>query len=246
VEFRDVTVRAGGGTVLDRVDLAVPGGTALAIVGRSGAGKSVLAALAARLAEPDSGTVLLDGVPVADLERSEFRRAVQCAFGRPALFGATVGDAICFGDTPPPWGHVLASARAACADSFIRRLPAGYRTPLAQAPLSGGEAQRLGLARAFAHSASARVLVLDDATSSLDTVTEMQVSRALTAELAGLTRLIVAHRAGTAHRADLVAWLDQGRLRACGRHVDLWADPGYRSVFATASDPGGDGNGGPG
>jgi ATP-binding cassette subfamily B protein len=246
VEFRDVTVRAGGGTVLDRVDLAVPGGTALAIVGRSGAGKSVLAALAARLAEPDGGTVLLDGVPVADLERSEFRRAVQCAFGRPALFGATVGDAICFGDTPPPWGQVLASARAACADSFIRRLPAGYRTPLAQAPLSGGEAQRLGLARAFAHAAGARVLVLDDATSSLDTVTEMQVSRALTAELAGLTRLIVAHRAGTAARADLVAWLDQGCLRACGRHEDLWADPGYRAVFATAGDPAGDGNGGPG
>jgi ATP-binding cassette subfamily B protein len=74
----------------------------------------------------------------------------------------------------------------------------------------------------------------------------MQVSRALTAELAGLTRLIVAHRAGTAARADLVAWLDQGCLRACGRHEDLWADPGYRAVFATAGDPAGDGNGGPG
>ncbi len=236
VEFRGVTVRAGGEALLDDVHLVVPGGTALAIVGQSGAGKSVLAALVGRLADPDSGEVLLDGVRVAALARTELRRAVQCSFGRPVLLGATLGDAIRFGDTLPPWRRVFASAHAACADGFVQRLPAGYQTPLAQAPLSGGEAQRLGLARAFAHSADARVLVLDDATSSLDTVTEMQVSQVLTGELAGLTRLIVAHRAGTAARADLVAWLDRGRLRACGPHQDLWADPGYRAVFTATDD----------
>jgi ATP-binding cassette subfamily B protein len=237
VEFRGVVLRAGGEVILDAIDLAVPGGAAVAIVGPSGAGKSVLAALAGRLADPDQGQVLLDGVPLPALTHAELRRAVQFAFARPALLGHTVGDAISFGDPPATRQQAVTAARAARADDFIRRLPAGYATPQAQAPLSGGEAQRLGLARAFAHAPGARVLVLDDATSSLDTVTEMQVSQALTSELGGLTRLIVAHRASTAARADLVAWLDQGRVRACGPHPELWADPGYRAVFGRGAGP---------
>jgi ATP-binding cassette subfamily B protein len=97
--------------------------------------------------------------------------------------------------------------------------------------LSGGEVQRLGLARAFAHAAAARLVILDDALSSLDTVTEMQVSRALTKRLGGRTRLIVAHRAATAARADLVAWLDDGQIRALAPHEQLWRDAGYRALF---------------
>jgi ATP-binding cassette subfamily B protein len=99
------------------------------------------------------------------------------------------------------------------------------------ATLSGGEAQRIGLARAFAHAAAARLLILDDATSSLDTVTEMLVSQAITGRLAGRTRLIVAHRAATAARADLVAWLADGRIRALAPHERLWGDPDYRALF---------------
>jgi ATP-binding cassette, subfamily B, bacterial len=102
--------------------------------------------------------------------------------------------------------------------------------------MSGGEVQRLGLARAFAHASRARLLILDDATSSLDTATEMLVSRALTGRMGDRTRLIVAHRAGTAARADLVAWLDGGRLRALSTHANLWADPDYRAVFGTGPD----------
>jgi ATP-binding cassette subfamily B protein len=97
--------------------------------------------------------------------------------------------------------------------------------------MSGGEVQRIGLARAFAHADQARLLIMDDAMSSLDTVTEMQVSRALTGRLGSRTCLIIAHRAATAARADLVAWLDGGKLRALASHHDLWRDPGYRSVF---------------
>lgn len=98
--------------------------------------------------------------------------------------------------------------------------------------MSGGELQRLGLARAFAHAG--RVLVLDDATSSLDTVTELQITDALLDRFADRTRLIVTHRASTAARADLVAWLDGGRLRALAPHRELWRDPDYRAVFGGA------------
>ena len=99
--------------------------------------------------------------------------------------------------------------------------------------MSGGEIQRVGLARAFAHADQARLLILDDPMSSLDTVTEMQVSRALTGRLGNRTRLIIAHRAATAARADFVAWLDGGKLRALAPHRDLWGDSRYRSVFTT-------------
>ncbi|MEV5752023.1 ABC transporter ATP-binding protein [Actinoallomurus sp. NPDC052308] len=260
LEFRGVSAAP----VLDGLDLAVPGGQAVAVVGRSGSGKSLLAALAGRLAEPDTGEILLDGVPLRDLSRTALRQTVGYAFARPALFGATIAEAIT-GDVTTAdvvrvngstssekaapaahparatdgeavlaaraaqadGGEAILAARAAQADGFIRRLPAGYATPPDAAPLSGGELQRLGLARAFAHPG--RVLILDDATSSLDTATEVHIGDVLTRD--PRTRLIIAHRAATAARADLVAWLDGGRIRACAPHRELWADPEYREVF---------------
>jgi ATP-binding cassette subfamily B protein len=225
LEFRSVTVRAADTVLLGGVSLDLPGGAAVAVVGPSGAGKSVLAALAARLREPDGGRVLLDGVPLAELSHRALRTAVGCAFERPALVGGTVADAIGLGSSREA---VRAAARATHAHEFVSRLPLGYDTPLAQAPMSGGEAQRLGLARAWQ---AGRLLVLDDATSSLDMVTEMQIGRTLTGEHGGRTRLIVTHRASTAARADLVVWLDGGRVRAVGPHRELWDDPAYREVF---------------
>jgi ATP-binding cassette subfamily B protein len=230
LELRDVTVVRDGTPVLDRVSLTIPGGTAVAVVGRTGAGKSVLAALAGRLADPDAGTVLLDGRPLPSLSRAALRDAVCYAFERPVLLGDTVGDAIGFGPRPAPREAVTAAARAAGADAFVRLLPDGYDTPRAAAPLSGGEAQRLGLARAFARPG--RLLVLDDATSSLDTVTELHVARALFTGHAHRTRLLTTHRAATAARADLVVWLDAGRVRATAPHAALWPDPAYRALFA--------------
>ncbi|MDT3400081.1 ABC transporter ATP-binding protein, partial [Streptomyces sp. B1866] len=237
VELRGVNAARGGRPVLSGVDLVVPGGRSVAVVGRSGAGKSVLAALAGRLADPDSGQVLLDGVPLTDLGHDELRGSIGYAFERPALLGGTIGGTIALGVAEPPPARVTAAARAACADDFVRRLPDGYATPCADAPLSGGEAQRLGLARAFAHPG--RLLILDDATSSLDTVTERRVSGALAGrpDAPARTRLIVAHRAATAARADLVAWLEDGRVRAVGPHAELWRDPHYRAVFASPDAP---------
>ncbi|MEO3853774.1 ABC transporter ATP-binding protein [Acrocarpospora sp. B8E8] len=200
-------------------DLKIPGGTAVAVVGRSGSGKSRLAALAGRLTDPAGGEILLDDVPLTLLSRTALRQAIGYAFERPALVGDTVADTI--------GPSAEEAARAAGADTFIRRFPSGYATPLADAPMSGGERQRIGLARAFAHGD--RLLVLDDATSSLDTITEHQVGVALAGD--SRTRLIVTHRAAMAARADLVIWLERGRVRGYDQHARLWRNQDYRSVF---------------
>ncbi|MFE1878136.1 ABC transporter ATP-binding protein [Streptomyces diastatochromogenes] len=229
LELRGVTASRGGRTVLDGVDLLVPGGTTLAVVGRSGTGKSLLAGLAGRLADPDAGEVLLDGIPLRDLTHADLRRAVSYAFARPALLGTTIEDTIAFGLTTPSPARIRSAAHTARADGFVCRLPDGYATRCADAPRSGGESQRLGLARAFAHGG--RLLILDDALSSLDTVTEHQIAQSLLAPGSGPTRLLIAHRTGTAARADAVAWLDGGRVRAVGPHAELWRDAEYRAVF---------------
>nr|WP_234380696.1 ABC transporter ATP-binding protein [Streptomyces sp. CMB-StM0423] len=269
LELRGVTVRRGGRTVLHELELTVPAGATVAVVGRSGAGKSLLAAVAGRLTDPDAGDVRLDGVPLAALARTELRAAVSYAFARPALLGGTVAEALAYADprTPVAAGRVAAAAQAADADTFVRALPAGYATPAADAPLSGGELQRLGLARAFARDA--RLLIMDDALSGLDAATELRIERALLAGAGagpgavpgsaggagdrhggggaegeaegggaalrtgtGRSRLVVAHRAGTAARADLVAWLDGGRVRALRPHAELCADPAYRALWS--------------
>lgn len=239
LEFRRVTVRAPeGASVLDGVDLEIPEGTLTAVVGRSGSGKSLLAALAGRLTDPDDGEVRLDGVPLRDLTRTDLRQAVAYGFERPALLGETFTEAIAFGPSAErvPDEAVRAAGAIARADSFLRTMPDGYDTALATAPLSGGETQRVGLARAFAQSGrGGRLLVLDDVTASLDTVTEHHITQVLTGSgpLAGRTRLVVTHRASTAARADLVVWLDDGRVRRRATHRVLWRDPGYRAVFRT-------------
>ncbi|HEX9766419.1 MAG TPA: ATP-binding cassette domain-containing protein, partial [Nitriliruptorales bacterium] len=144
------------------------------------------------------------------------------------LLGETLHDTIAYGTTASPDEVAVAGATVAAAP-FIERMPLGYDTPLDDAPLSGGERQRLGLARAALQRTP--ILVLDDATSSLDTATEAQVHASL-AELArGKTTIIVAHRASTAARADLVAWLADGRIRAVAPHLELWGDAGYQAVF---------------
>jgi ATP-binding cassette, subfamily B, bacterial len=236
LEFRGVRVSAAGETILGGLDLVIPAGATVAVVGRSGTGKSLLAALAGRLADPEQGQVLLDGVALPELSREQLRNAVGFAFERPALVGDTIEEVINFGSRSRTTAKVREAAATARADTFVERLPQGYRTELASAPLSGGEMQRLGLARAFAHPY--RVLILDDATSSLDTVTERQVGAVLASGSRGQTRLIIAHRAATAARTDLVAWLDRGALRSLRHHSELWRDPDYRALFGAEAAPG--------
>ncbi|WP_225858815.1 ABC transporter ATP-binding protein [Streptomyces albicerus] len=233
LEFRHVTAQGTDGPVLEDLSLVVPGGALVAVVGPSGAGKSLLAALAGRLVDPDEGEVLLDGVPLRRLAREELRRAMAYGFERPVLLGETFADAIGFGLGTSSTEELVAQARAARADAFIRHMPAGYASRVADTPVSGGEAQRIGLARAFVQGG--RVLVLDDVAASLDTVTEHHISQVLTGALADRTRLIVTHRASTAARADLVVWLADGGVRALGTHHALWADAEYRATFQPLS-----------
>ncbi|MGW6568562.1 ATP-binding cassette domain-containing protein [Streptomyces sp. NPDC054975] len=243
LELRDVRVVRDGVPLLTDVTLTIDGGSTVAVVGRSGAGKSTLSAVAGRLTDPDRGRVLLDGVDLAELTGAELRSATSYAFARPSFDSVatpTVGSAIAsgLGDAGEPTegagtggslGKVRDAARAASADGFIRLLPQGYDTPLDEVPLSGGESQRLGLARAFI--GSGRLMILDDATSSLDTATERQVELALSTSLRPCTKLVVAHRVSTAASADKVVWLEAGQVRGCGPHRLLWKDPHYRAVF---------------
>jgi ATP-binding cassette subfamily B protein len=237
LELRGVGLVQDGKRVLGGVDLVLSGGTTAAVVGRSGAGKSSLAAVAGRLCDPDEGVVLLDGVPLHELSEGELRRQVGYAFERPALFGDSLGAALASGARTASAEEVRAAAVSAGADEFVARLPKGYDTPPHEAPLSGGELQRLGLARAFAHVG--RLLILDDATSSLDTATERRVEEALVRDLGPCTRLVVAHRLSSAARADLVVWLEEGRVRGVGTHRSLWEHSAYREIFAVGGAAGG-------
>ncbi|MFC9256460.1 ABC transporter ATP-binding protein [Amycolatopsis thailandensis] len=224
LELRGVTVEGA----LRDVDLLVRGGRFTAVVGRSGSGKSALVNVLGGLLTPDEGTATLDGRPLEKLRPYELRAVVGFAFERPALLGATIGDAVGYGS----WAGeaaVRGACRSAQVDDLIVRLPDGYRTPLAETPLSGGEAQRIGLARAIAHAP--RVLILDDATASLDTVTEASVEEAIERTLPGRTRVVVTHRAATAARADVVVWMEDGRVRAVGPHEELWRNSVYQAVF---------------
>ncbi|GHH85736.1 ABC transporter ATP-binding protein [Streptomyces sulfonofaciens] len=231
VDLRGVCVVRDGRTVLRDVDLHVPGGATVAVVGRSGAGKSALAAVMGRLADPTEGHVLLDGVDLREVDRASLRQAVAFAFARPFLFGDTLTAALspCTSAGGAALARVREAARAASAEPFVRLLPRGYDTPPGAASLSGGELQRLGLARAFAQAQ--RLLILDDATSSLDTVTEQRVQHALTHTVRARTRVVVAHRLATAAGADLVVWLENGTVRGVGPHHSLERHPGYRAVF---------------
>jgi len=238
LDFRSVTVADGANPsrnnadpstsgdsklLLDSVSFTIPGGALAAVVGASGSGKSVLASTAARLRDPDSGSVLLDGVPLPQLSHRALRGAVGLATERPALAGATIADAIGPGRTR---AQTTAVAEAVGAHEFAIRLPMAYDMPLSETPMSGGEAQRIGLARAWRAD---RLLVLDDATSSLDAISEQRIEAAL--DSSGRTRLWVTHRTVVAERADLVLWLHAGTLRAIGSHATMWTDPDYRAVF---------------
>ncbi|MGX7826656.1 ATP-binding cassette domain-containing protein [Actinokineospora sp. 24-640] len=219
-----VTARGLAIGKLSDVDLTIPGGASVALVGPGGPD---LAAALAGLRAPDRGTALLDGVAVSDVR--DRRAAIGVAPARPVLLGATVADAVAYGATATITTDVRAACRAARIDHLVERLPAGYDTPMADAPLSGGEAQRIGVARAAA--ARPRLLVLDEATTALDTVTESEVDGGLADFLPHTTRISVTARAGAAARADLVVWLSDGRVRAVAPHEVLWADAEYRAVF---------------
>ena len=232
IELDDVSVHGETGDILRAVDLQIPTGTTIAIVGESGVGKTTLATLVGRLHDPDEGTLRIDGAPLVAWSTEALTKRVAYAFESPALLGDTVRDAITLGYDASD-AEVEAAARSVEADAFIRRLPNGYDTSLDETPMSGGERQRLGLARAALRNSPA--LVLDDALSSLDVATAARVFAALGTLSEDRTAIIVAHRASTAASADVVAWLVDGRIHSVAPHAELWADPAYRAAFMGSS-----------
>ena len=235
IELEDVSVRGATGEILRDVTLSIPAGVTVAVVGESGVGKTTLATLVGRLQDPDEGTVRIDGSPVGSWSAEGLAKRVAYAFESPALIGDTVRDAITLGYDATD-AEIQAAARKAEADTFIGRLPNGYDTPLDESPMSGGERQRLGLARVALRDCPA--LVLDDALSSLDVATAARVFAALGSLSRDHTAVIVAHRASTAASTDVVAWLVDGRIRAVAPHAELWGDPAYRATFK-GREPGG-------
>ena len=253
VEFEDVrfaygteTIGGVAGTastehdaplVFDGLDLRIGAGERVAIVGRTGCGKSTLARLLMRFYSLGSGTISVDGHEVNGLTGDSLRRAVGLVPDEPFLFSATIHDNIAYARPVAARSDVVAAATAAQAHEFISELEEGYDTVVGERgyDLSGGQRQRIAIARAIL--ADPAVLILDDATSSIDVAHEAKIHDALVALLAERTTIVIAHRLSTISLADRVILLDGGRVAADGTHAELLAtEPRYVEVLAAAGD----------
>lgn len=226
---------------LQGIDLEVPRGAFVVLVGPSGGGKSTLVDMIPRLREPVAGRLTLDGVPCGEFTLPSLRRAIAYAAQAPQAFDVPIVEHIRYGNPGIGMDEVRAAAAAAGAAEFIERLPLGYDTPLGEAAgtLSGGQRQRLELARALACDAG--ILVLDEPTSSLDNESDARFRQTIERLRAsgGMTILMIAHRLRAVERADIVAVVEQGRVSAVGTHAELLSrSPWYRAAHALETDRG--------
>jgi ABC-type multidrug transport system fused ATPase/permease subunit len=226
LRYEDATAEA-----LHDVSLHVQAGTTLALVGGTGSGKTSLVALLARLYDPTGGTIRIDGADVRDVDLRSLRGQIAIVDDNPFLFSASVRDNIAYARPEATDEEVELAARRAQAHEFIARLPDGYATRIGERglTLSGGQRQRVAIARALV--ADPRILVLDDATSSVDASTEQHIKEALREAMAGRTTFIIAHRLSTIALADEIAVLEEGRVVAQGTHDELLqTDSLYREI----------------
>ena len=204
---------------------------AVALIGHTGSGKTTLAALVPRFYDATAGRVLVDGADVRDLTRRSLRREVGVISQDPFLFSATVRENIAFGATDATDEQVVEAARAAQAHEFVQALPDGYETVIGERgiTLSGGQRQRLAIARAIL--IDPRILVLDDATASVDATTEARIREGLSEVMKDRTTIIIAHRLSTIQLADEVVVLEHGRVAARGTQAELLeANAVYREL----------------
>jgi len=233
VEFRDVTLEYEGTRrpALHDVSLEVAAGTTVALVGATGSGKTTLVQLIPRLYDVTSGAVLVDGADVRDVDVAALRHEIAVVDDNPFLFSATVAENIAYARADASPEDIERAARRAQAHDFIARLPEGYDTRVGERglTLSGGQRQRIAIARAFL--ADPRILILDDATSSVDASTEQQIKAALREVMAGRTTFVIAHRLSTISLADEIVVLEDGELLAHGTHDELLeASELYREI----------------
>jgi len=221
LELRNVQFRYDDEPVLKEINLKVSAGEIIAIVGVSGAGKSTLVDLIPRFYEVYHGAVLIDGVDIRDVTMSSLRNQIGIVTQQTILFNDTVRNNIAYGDIHKSDEEIIAAAKAANAYNFIMKMDQGFDTVIGEqgARLSGGERQRLCIARALLKNAP--ILILDEATSSLDSEAEMEVQRALENLMAGRTTLVIAHRLSTIKNADRIVVVSNGRIVEEGRHDEL-------------------------
>jgi ABC-type multidrug transport system fused ATPase/permease subunit len=235
VSLRNVGLTFEGAThpALEGIDLDVPGGQTIALVGAMGSGKSALVSLLPRLYDTTTGSVSIDGSDVRSLDVQELRHEIAIVEDDPFLFSASVHDNIAYAQPGATREEVERAAAAAQAAAFIERLPEGYDTRIGERglTLSGGQRQRLAIARALL--ARPRILVLDDATSSVDASTERQIKVALAEVMAGRTTFVIAHRMSTISLAERIVVLEDGRITADGTHEELLeVSDMYREIAA--------------
>ncbi|HEX9020528.1 MAG TPA: lipid A export permease/ATP-binding protein MsbA [Nitrospirota bacterium] len=232
IEFKSLSFRYEDELVLKDITLAVKAGETIAIVGKSGGGKTTLVNLIPRFYDVTDGSILIDGSDIRDLSISSLRALTAIVTQQTFLFNDTVKGNIAYGDDGGNFDDIVAAARAAYADDFIRALPEGYDTVIGESgvKLSGGQRQRIAIARALLKNAP--ILILDEATSSLDSQSEREVQKALDRLMEGRTSFVIAHRLSTVMNADRIIVLKEGRIVEQGRHEDLLAKGGeYKNLY---------------
>jgi ATP-binding cassette subfamily B protein len=236
IDIRSIGFRYGNRSVIKGVDLRIQPGEMIGLVGHSGSGKSTLVNLICRFYDVTDGSIRIDGVDIRSVPVADYRRHIGLVLQEPFLFFGTIAENIAYGKPDASREEIVAAARAAHAHEFILRLPHGYDSLVGERGqgLSGGERQRISIARALLIDPP--ILILDEATSSVDTETEKEIQKALDNLVRGRTTIAIAHRLSTLRQADRLVVLDRGQVVEVGHHDDLMAREGayYRLYQAQA------------